>query len=428
MKVFFCALISATLFAAEKVSAQDTLRQEWTVNPFSRNEQQQEIILGGTRTLSFETYAGFSSNAVNAKFTAAMIRGKFIDDSLKARVRRNLWNQNGFGSETGFELSYSFPSKHKTFVSHLSYADRTLTRAWFSRDVFTLGFYGNSVLANENAKLAPSSFESMAFRQIGYGIQTHEKIADVKITTAIRINLLQGISDATARMKQGSLFTAIDGQYIDLNYQFDLQLNDTIAENVFYQTNFGASSDVAFCFALPTGWKIYLQALDLGMIRWKKESLHYAGDTSIHFEGIHVDDLLNITASSFGSANQDSVISWVGIKRSSEAYYSTLPYRFSLSLFSRSWKKIILSASTTWQPMVDIIPQTCLAALFSMKSNWSFSVRGGISNFLQPQWGVGFVYEMHELKFFGSLLSPDAFLVPSLTRSLNGSAGILWSF
>ena len=72
---------------------------------------------------------------------------------------------------------------------------------------------------------------------------------------------------------------------------------------------------------------------DAGIIGWNKHSLLYSADSSLHFEGVEVNDFLMQADSSLILFNSDTLLKKTGATVRSGSFTTALTMRFSLAIF-----------------------------------------------------------------------------------------------
>ena len=84
---------------------------------------------------------------------------------------------------------------------------------------------------------------------------------------------------------------------------------------------------------------------DLGFIRWNSNSLHYASDSTYHYEGVNVRDILHIDSSAF--LNIDSVID-KNTTFAREQYSTTVPCSFTIRTKTFYGRNVAFEKGITW--------------------------------------------------------------------------------
>ncbi len=258
------------------------------------------------------TFDGFiNSNAITNNFIKAYYKNEFLDDEIKAEVSNGLVLKNRLGAESksGFTYSYHSLAENKKPTFSFSVFDREHLNLSFSKDLFDLIFYGDTIFAGDTAKLGNFRAHFLRYQQFRFGWKwkgdaTHGSYG-------VAFSLLSGDQNLFIDGNTSGLFVEKDGKSSTLPLRMDVYQTDTAKTKYFSQNGMGLSTDLFY--EMPyVFWKkpgrITFAISDLGFIRWNNNSLHYAVDTFYAFNGITVDDLVHLDSSAFSSSNTNNII------------------------------------------------------------------------------------------------------------------------
>lgn len=262
------------------------------------------------QTLEFLGEGFLNSNTITNDFIWAFYNGQFIDNILKEAATDKILKSNRLGgaSKAGFTYTVGRDLKSRPAYFSFSFFDRQHFDMQFSDDWFNTIFYGNKMYAGETASLGNFSLNLLRYQQFRFGWDWHGDANHGSYGVAF--SLLSGEQNISINTPTADLFTADDGTYLDFSLAMDIHQSDTSNKKFFAQNGMGLSAD--FYYELPyTAWKkpstIIFEVKDLGIIRWNSNSMHYSADSSYHYEGIDVNDLLNLDSNST-QLHIDSVI------------------------------------------------------------------------------------------------------------------------
>ncbi len=291
-----------------------------------------------------------NSNTINNDFVKSFYYGDSIDADMKLGATTKLISANQLGgmSRIGFTYSYHSLNGVNKPVFSFSVYDRSHLDMKFTDDLFNTIFYGNKMFAGQTAELGNFSIDFLRYQQVRFGWgwkgdATHGSYG-------FAFSLLSGEQNISVKMPKADLFTADDGTYIDLDIDMTVDMTDTSRKNFFAQNGSGASID--FYYEMPyVFWnkpgRIRFDVKDLGAIRWNSNSMHYAADSSYHYEGIAVDDLFNLD-STVSPLNIDNVID-ENTTFTKKQYTTRIPGMLDVHTRSMYGKQIAFEKGFTWR-------------------------------------------------------------------------------
>jgi len=284
----------------------------------------------------------FNSNSITNKFLNTYLYGNHIDSLRKQWMFANLQPQNYFGADIEGGLSaVTFPDSFAggtnmgLFVRYNRYYHVDLS---FTDDLFKLFFDGNQRFAGETANLSNSSLNAVSYDQIQFGLFSKYSINNYKYTFGYGVSINNGYQNTVVNIKQGSLYTDANAEYIDFAANYDVARSSTPSK-IF--KGLGTSINFYYSIESPKKNVFDLQLTNLGFIRWNKQSQSFSKDTTIHFDGVNVTDILNIKGNIFGNANTDSIVHAYTYSNLKTSYYTltqaclNISYLYNISERSR---------------------------------------------------------------------------------------------
>jgi hypothetical protein len=276
----------------------------------------------------------FSSNSITNKFLNTYLYGSRIDSINKQWMFAGLRPHNTFGADLQGGISYvTYPDTFAgnanmgLFVKFNKYYHVDLS---FTRDLFKLFFNGNDQFEGQTADLSNSSLNSVSYEQMQFGILEKFETVNAKHTFGIGISLNNGYNNNIVIIKSGSLYTAPYAEYIDFSSNYEVYRSDSANKGTTFK-GVGTSINMYYSFETAKKNALDIELTNLGFLSWDKYSQQLSKDTSIHFEGINVTDILNIQGNIFHNANIDSVVHTYTHAKKNSRYTTMTPACFKIS-------------------------------------------------------------------------------------------------
>lgn len=260
---------------------------DWS--PRDRQDYRMQLALNG----SFET----NSNAVNAEMIRFFLAGRYIDSSMKDRSLKRMKDNNRLGMDINAEISF-FAKPDSGFGKNWSYGitfgQRLLFGGKFSKDAYKLGFYGNAPFAGQtlnagglNAAYLNYQYLSLGFVKEFKGQKWHKALG----FGATYANANQFFS---LKADRASLFTEETGQYLDADVNYEMKQNDASKNKFFYPNGFGVGGSLEFTMSDRKHHSFFIRATNIGFMRFNTFSSYRSLDTTLTFDGVHVDNALKV--------------------------------------------------------------------------------------------------------------------------------------
>jgi len=289
------------------------------------------------QTVEFSGDAFLTSNTLANNIILAFYKGKYIDNELKDNTTERLLQSNRLGGATKIGLTYSYHSLqgNNKPVFSFSFFDRTNLDVKFSDDLFHAVFYGNKDFAGETAHLGNFKLNFLRYQQFRFGWRWDKDAIHGSFGCAF--SLLSGEQNTFINTSKADLYTSGDGKSMDLALAMQVQQTDTVQKKYFAQKGMGLSTDLFYEMPYVV-WKkmgkITFEINDLGFIRWSSNSMTHSVDSSFHYEGVNVNNILNTNGGTFPKLNIDSVIN-NNSHFERKQYTSNLPFYFNIR--TRTW-------------------------------------------------------------------------------------------
>lgn len=312
------------------------------------------------RELGVRAGAFINSNAVTLPFSFTAIENNFIDDDKKNSVSQKLKAKNAFEFNLSGELFYRFETDsflfHGPALYSITFRMGSIQQIKFPKDLFTLIFIGNAVFAGQTADISKTKALSYNFNQLRFGVQKALDAAN-NWRAGLGLSILTAKYGSAIQIDHGTLFTEQNGEYLDATYHFNYFTSDSSNSGKLQVDGIGASADFTLSYSgIDNNSTIILYANDVGFIGWNKHSLLYSADSSLHFEGLQINDLFSPNDSSLLHINTDTILKKTGTSVEVTKHATLLPFEFSGVYVRAINEKWIASAGISYRPFPDTVP------------------------------------------------------------------------
>ena len=218
-------------------------------------------------------------------------------------------------------------------IEHQYFLDTSL-----DEDVIKLILLGNKPFAGQTLTVPDSKYYSIYFNQIkgGMGYRIDKPGGIHHITGNIAVNFGQNYNELL--MNNSSLYTDVNGEYLDINADFNTHVSDTVWAEWFEVRGIGASLDFEYDFDKPGNFHFDIAVKNLGFITWTGNSFIGETDTSFIFNGIDIDTTGNIGGDNDFSVNSIRNLIFNDINSSSFTTGLPLLFNFSVGKYFASGK------------------------------------------------------------------------------------------
>ena len=182
-------------------------------------------------------------------------------------------------------------------------SDRVEANLTYAGDIFRLAWQGNKQFEGEKADL---SIKANAFyaREWAVGgaiplpIYYDKRIwRDFDFRAGIRVKYIQGLGAAYTQRSDNSLYTAPDGRYVSLDYDYAVHYSDYESFNPFKAQGRGIGTDIGLSAHYKTRFYGNINLLDLAYVKFKGNTTSYTSSGSAQFDGVYTGSLFDTTFS-----------------------------------------------------------------------------------------------------------------------------------
>lgn len=333
------------------------------------------------------------SSSVSNHFINSFLNTAYIDNTDKQHMYASLDKNNRFGAEISEELRFQYIhdtlGKCRNFgfsagIFNVYHVDMNLPN-----DLIRLMFSGNKIFEGQKADLSNTSFQFLQFQEFRLGVVKQHISKKAVHTFGLGLGFVNGTKLRTIKIDEASIYTAEGGDYIDIAANYKANISDTSSNTFFPGTGMGASLNLSYKFEGSQGNTFFMELSDLGKIFWNKNTSSPAKDTTIHFEGVQVDDILNIEGTIFGNANTDSLSEKYIYTGVSKAISTWLPVKFEAGFLHKFNKQFTIFAAVKKYFNANYKTQLKAGCSFSPCKNSAFFANINYGNYTNANIFIG---------------------------------------
>lgn len=379
----------------------------------------EDLRKGATNRLTVNFDYAANSNSVSASFLYGLLFNNGISDKTKDRVDKRIKDRLKFSDDlkTGFTYEHYLPKWGGSF--YLSYNQRQMRVVNGGKQAYETLFYGNSRFEGDSADFSNILVQNFIYNQYTGGVRKKIDYGTYQMEVGAGLSFLQVINNQDIRTNNASLYTAPDGEYIDLHY--DLSLNTALegAPKFFALNGIGASGDFHLGFMNKDKWKITADLSDVGVMTFRKQPVNYVGANAVHFTGIIINDLLSLGSQTFDTLKLDSAFKSYLPARTNNKYQLFVPFTFNLA-FSKPLMhdKLVLTLGFQYKNLPKYYGYGYAKINYFIKKDMVFSASLGGGGY---SWGnVGVEFSKH-WKYFDFALGSANLLGLVLPANYTGT-------
>ena len=347
-----------------------------------------------------------NSNVVNNEFSNFFIKGGFIDDSYKNRVLNNL---NVFNNRVGGEINSGFKfNNNNDSLNKLScfFEFNSIDHAdmRFSKDFYNLVFFGNKMFEGKTADISNTEFNLINFDLFKFGVSSKYKSEYSTHNFSISLGFVLGRKNVNVDLKKGLLFTQNLGENIDFTTNYNLNISDT-SKNKSYYSGFGSCVSFSYSIETKNHNMFSFSVENAGSVRWNNKSYYYTRtDTTFHYQGYNVPNIIKINKNIFDNSNVDSIANKYVLKNKLKKYSTALPTVANINYLYNFYDKINLLFGFKYIFNANYVPLFYLKTMFNIKNRnvASFILSyGGYGNFdliknYEPNLGLEYAHDFNK--------------------------------
>jgi len=318
------------------------------INPFSSNWN-----TDSTKN-RFEIDAGFdgNSNGISQQFVWNILFGSDFDQKTKDKMRGIMRAQNGYEDNQTAGVRYKHYFKKFDGYFTAGYHFRTMRAAFFNKEVFEVLFYGNAMFEDQTVDITRTYFQNLIYSQFSLGFQKNIRQGNSTFSFGVNAAFLHGLNSQNLFFNQGSIYTAPDGEYLDIEYEMKYNQARFGTKREREKADIGITGDAQLSYQYKDKVKFVFSIVDFGVINWRTQPQNLVGKDSIRFKGIEFADITTLANGSFNNIKIDSVLGDLLPEKRSDLYQTFIPFTLSFVGSVNAWKdKLIVSAGVQYKPL-----------------------------------------------------------------------------
>lgn len=315
-------------------------------------------------------------SALKNAFLSKFLFGGYIDNELKNNILDKHSHLNFLGKETGINIFYRQENREMFGMNQMGFQVEMQWKNYleldYTKDLFQLIFFGNTDFLNKSAILSETKFSSLNYYQIKAGLNRYSSNKRHYFLFNLALNLGNDINLAIA--KDAYFYSSENGDSIalegNLNYNY-IKSTATGPHNIF---GFGAGMDLIYKYKIEDDFRLEAEVKNLGFIRWNKKHGVFDYNKPIIWEGIEIENILQLPNPILNTTAFDSVNNFINSNSYNEKFISYTPVDISI----RSAKyfldeKFELEAGIKYRFFSNFKTQFDLQANFKVGDNYILS-------------------------------------------------------
>tara|TARA_B110000240_G_C13509219_1_gene458176 strand:- start:289 stop:1518 length:1230 start_codon:yes stop_codon:yes gene_type:complete len=294
--------------------------------------------------LQFNSNINIQSNGLNSNILNTFLFGGFINQELKDKWINSSNINNIVNGEIKNEINYNIKFIKSDLT--LSILDRNHININLRQDMLKLILNGNSQYQEQLLEFDNSSLRATRYQQFKIAYTVFLKKNEINFGASY----LRGNHNISLLINKGTLYTDLNGQNIDLNYDIQGFSTDTSTYNIFNNNGHGIAIDIAIKFNINKS-KINLYIKDLGFIKWNNSSINTLLDSSYIYSGIFIEDLYNFNDSLINI--EDNLNYEINQNQYKSYIAADLGINFEKNLKLKNVKRIIFGINARWHPLFN---------------------------------------------------------------------------
>lgn len=284
-----------------------------------------------------------NSNAAPASFVYAMLFKGPISNPLKDRITNRLSKYLHFedNMKTGVTYQRYFQKWGGSAFIGLHHRQTRAIRA--HKQTFETIFYGNARFEDDTANFSNFYFQNYIYNQLSVGIKKEIDYGKYQMEFGVSGSFLQCINNQDISTRNTSIYTAPDGEFLNIVYDVRFNTAREGATNFGQMNGAGASADFHLAFKNRDKWRIAFDMTDVGYLTFRKTPVNYNGANQIQFKGIVLPELINFSSLTFDTLNIEDTLRSKLPSRSTSKYSVFMPFSAQL-VFSKPIGKFVIHA------------------------------------------------------------------------------------
>jgi hypothetical protein len=273
-----------------------------------------------------------NSNTLTNEFFKEINKSGYISSDLVDKQVENMSGKILSGQITNIGINALINSKKAKGKQYfiLGFEHQHFLDTYIDEDLAILLLQGNKQFAGQTIQIPDTRYYSNYFNQFNWGMGF--RIAKNKVIQhfAFTIGINTGQNYDYLEVKNSSIYTQPEGDYIDIAVNAHTKISDTVWAEVYKVNGLGLSTNLEYSFSKTNSFHLDMNLKNLGFINWNGNTFMGNVDTSFVFEGINNDTTINQ-----GNLPKDysynSLRSTIFTNPESASFTDVLPMSFRLS-------------------------------------------------------------------------------------------------
>lgn len=251
-----------------------------------------EPITKNYSVLELEVEADVYSDVIENSLTNRFLFGGAIDREDLVNMGENMDGSNVIGGWADARMRYrgltdqTFLKKPYSLMLEFGTARYGYSR--FSEDLFHLGFLGNADKLGETLTGTSAQAETMLYQYAGLGVMNEST------GSYVSFNLINVQSYFRTDITDFSLFTAEDASEIDLAYNGEVVLNDSLRGDFLSNSGTGVVLNARYNLQLADKKDLFsIELRNVGFSQLNNRARVLSSDSTFSFSGVNISDVIS---------------------------------------------------------------------------------------------------------------------------------------
>jgi hypothetical protein len=372
--------------------------------------------------VNLEANGAWGSNGLNNEWLSEMVLGGHFNTIQKDRLLKQLDDRNRIGGDAhGAVTFWSFADSvfgNGNWGYQAGISSHYNISASFDKDLYRLMYYGNNPFRNDSLDFSNTSVMAQSYQKIGFGIFNKQTFS------SIRLSVVSGQQIQELSLDRANWFTSFNGTSTSLDYAGDYFVGDTSKTGFGAGRGFGLCLDTEFNIPMKDGKGFISFAIhDIGYIRWNN-ALHYQFDSTFVWDGLAVDDVLNLEQSSLGVPKWQDTL---GIQAKKVSEWRAMPTSVKFRMLRKINSKHAYEGGIHLRPNTSALPFVFLGLNHFVGKGLMISERVSFGDYGRFALG-GEVQWKFSNRAFIRLGTNHAFgLISKLARGMSAYGGLMFN-
>jgi hypothetical protein len=329
---------------------------------FAQHNPLEDQIYRTSGSTNIQVYGGAfqASDVIPLEAAWRILQNESITTALRDKMASKTGAKNRYEDWLRTGIFYEGFAKADTngrtgWYVGLEYANQR--QIFFPEDAFNLVFFGNAPYEDDTLFIPDLTFQDLSYNRLRFGFSHSIYQSGSSLSISAGVSLYQGIGHTRLGFQNTSIYTAPDGEYLDIVYDTRIEQSNPGARKLGDFSGFGAALDLAIQWQKGDDF-IRFDAQELGFIRWSNDELWYYGDSSIRYEGLIIEDISGGAGTPLTSIDIDSLAEALGLYRGVGSYGRNLPARINLQyLHMPAGGGVVYGGNLHYRPLKGYLPE-----------------------------------------------------------------------